>query len=82
MRHTLALVVTSLLAFVVGSPLADISPNAQQLMLSSPDRYPPEQCKPEGALCDWPAGTTGHCCAPLLVRATEHAQYAILGLRL
>lgn len=62
-----ALFATSLFTFVIGSPLFDMSPNVAQLMLGSHDSVdPPDQCKPEGTLCDWPAGSRGPCCEPLL----------------
>ncbi|KAF8122567.1 hypothetical protein EV363DRAFT_1359733 [Boletus edulis] len=77
MRLALALVITSLFAFVLGSPLTDISPNTQQLLLSSNDNT--NQCQPEGTLCDYPAGTRGLCCAPLLCvpLSTHKSPYSI-----
>ncbi|KAN0085763.1 hypothetical protein V8E55_006897 [Tylopilus felleus] len=66
MRIALALFATSF-AFVLGSPLVDISPNTQQLLLGSKDSLDQaEQCQPEGSLCDWPAGSRGPCCPPFL----------------
>ncbi|KAG8216384.1 hypothetical protein J3R82DRAFT_6485, partial [Butyriboletus roseoflavus] len=62
MRLTLAFSAASLIAFVVCIPLADMSPNTEQVTLGNADT----QCQKFGTICDWPAGTRGPCCAPLL----------------
>lgn len=81
MRLALAVFFASpLIALVVGSPLVDTSPNMKQLILSSQDTIDlPGQCQPEGSLCDWPAGSRGPCCPPLLCvpLTTENLPYLV-----
>ncbi|KAF8415474.1 hypothetical protein L210DRAFT_3586091, partial [Boletus edulis BED1] len=79
MRLALALVITPLFAFV-------LAPNTQQLLLGSLDDNTNqlEQCQTEGTLCNYPTGTRGPCCAPLLCvpLSTQKSPYSICADRL
>jgi len=72
MRFFTTLFVASVAALVASSPVTDTSSSnivldTQQMLLGgSGDEDGP--CQPYGSLCDWPAGSRGPCCAPLLCR--------------
>ncbi|KAH0834744.1 hypothetical protein J3R83DRAFT_10322, partial [Lanmaoa asiatica] len=77
MHLALAFFAASLFSFVVGSPLANMSPNTEQLILGNPDE--PSHCQASGTICDWPIGTRGPCCPPMLCvpLSTQRTPYLV-----
>ncbi|KAN0085762.1 hypothetical protein V8E55_006896 [Tylopilus felleus] len=56
----------SLFILATSSPLRDMSLETAQLALGDSMSGHPKQCQGYGTLCDWPAGSRGPCCPPLL----------------
>ncbi|KAI9568057.1 hypothetical protein HD554DRAFT_2102686 [Boletus coccyginus] len=63
--HPLTFFLASLFTLVASSPLRDISLQTSQLTSGSTGAQL-QECQGYGTICDWPIGTKGPCCPPLL----------------
>ncbi|KAL4068568.1 hypothetical protein V8B97DRAFT_847570 [Scleroderma yunnanense] len=74
MRFLITLFAATLAVLVASSPVVDTGSSSvvldthQVLLGGGNDDEPTGPCQQYGTLCDWPAGSRGPCCEPLLCR--------------